>query len=218
MKRFSMMVIPFVVMCFLLLTACHSEPLPPKHPGNICDVFMEYPSWYWTAQATYRTWHVPISVQMAIIHQESHFRADASPANKKWFGLSIWRSSSAVGYAQALDETWRVYVRAAGKISADREDFSDADDFIGWYANRVHHELGVPRRDARSIYLAYHEGFRGFHHRSYREKHWLLNVAQKVQRQSERYRMQLQRCERDLPEKPKTWWEKVIYFFYHEVE
>lgn len=210
-----LIIVAIIFMSLMLITACRSTPSPPKNSNDICEVFKEYPRWYWVAQATNRTWYVPISVQMAIIHQESDFRADASPANKKWFGLSIWHSSSAVGYAQALDETWRLYVKTVGKISANREDFSDADDFIGWYANRAHHELHIPQRDARAIYLVYHEGFEGYRHRSYRHKRWLLRVSKKVQQQAVRYRVQLQRCEVNLPKQPKGWLENIMYFVHH---
>ncbi len=69
----------------------------------------------------------------------------------------LWRKSSSYGYAQAKDETWRWYERSIGK-NRDRDDFSDAIDFIGWYNNQSVRTLGISRTDTFSLYLAYHEG------------------------------------------------------------
>ena len=46
------------------------------------------------------------------------------------------RPSSAHGYAQALTGTWDEYERARGESGADRNEFSDAADFVSWYAGK----------------------------------------------------------------------------------
>ena len=202
MKRFFII---FGIGFIVLLSGCDSST-PPSHPNNLCRVFRDRPTWYWAAKESRHKWHIPISVQMAIMHQESHFLSGAEPPRKKLFGKIPWfRPTTALGYAQAVDETWRRYVKSVGKVSAGRDDFSDAVDFIGWYAHLLHRKLGIANSDARSIYLAYHEGMDGYHRRTYLNKLWLLHVANKVQRHATRYRKQLLRCEKHLPNKP-FWW------------
>ena len=74
--------------------------------------------------------------QLAVMKQESAFdaRAKAPRGERKWFGLVKGdRLSSAYGYAQALDTTWETYKRETGNGGADRHNFRDAADFIGWY-------------------------------------------------------------------------------------
>ena len=38
-------------------------------------------------------------------------------------------------FAQALDGTWERYKSETGREFADRDDFEDAIDFVGWYTN-----------------------------------------------------------------------------------
>ena len=148
-------------------------------------------------------------VQLAIIHQESKFRADARPISRGLFGIPFGRRlSSALGYAQALDGTWAVYKKQTGNSQADREDFRDAVDFIGWYNDVSHKKLRIAKWDARNLYLAYHEGQGGYAQKSYRKKPWLLQVADKVERNAKRYSAQLGRCQDSLnvqDEKESNW-------------
>lgn len=199
-----MLKIIIITTILLLLTGC-SVTAPPKHPKNICKIFRQYPSWYWATKKTRHEWGVPISVQMAIVYQESHFVAHAVPLRQRLFGFIPWlRSTTASGYAQALQGTWREYLKSVGEISAGRNEFSDAVDFIGWYVHLIHRQLHLSLRDVRDIYIAYHEGIDGYRHHHYLHKRWLLRIANKVNRQAQRYRSQLLRCEKRLPKKP--WW------------
>ena len=61
-----------------------------------------------------------------------------------------------------------------------------------------HKQLGISLKNARALYLAYHEGRGGYKRGSYRTKPWLLSVADKVQRQSDRYKIQYQGCKKKL--------------------
>ena len=55
--------------------------------------------------------------------------------------------SSAYGYAQALEGTWDDYRKDTGRRGADRDDFADSSDFIGWYMHGAAGErAGDPRR------------------------------------------------------------------------
>lgn len=179
-------------LCFL--ASCTS--LAPKNTDNICSVFREKDDWYQHAQHTFKRWGIPIPVQMAIMHQESHFVADAQPPRTWLLGFIPWtRPSSAYGYAQALDGTWEQYLTSTDKWDADRDEFADAADFIGWYCDISATRLGVSKWDAKNLYLAYHEGHGGFQRKSYLSKPWLVRVANKVSKRANIFQGQLTGCE-----------------------
>ena len=108
------------------------------------------------------------------------------------------RPASAFGFAQATDDTWRSYKKATGKWAADRNDFADAMDFIGWYNDQSQRRNGIKKNDAYHLYLAYHEGQGGFAKRSFKNKKWLTDVAKKVSSRSNMYTEQLKACEKKL--------------------
>lgn len=180
---------------------------PPSNPNDICLVFRQYPDWYWAAAKARRRWGVPISVIMAVIYQESHFRAGAKPPRTKLLWVIPWcRPTSAYGYSQAVNQTWKRYQKDTGRTSVftRRNAFDDAVDFIGWFANQAHIRAGISKTNAYALYLAYHEGIGGYMRGTYKNKAWLIAVAKKVQRHAWIYRSQLRVCERNLPKKP--WW------------
>lgn len=193
-----------LIIFVLLLVGCSSSP-PPKHPSNICLIFKQYPKWYWATLAVKKKWRVPVSLQMAFVYQESHFRGGAAPTGGFLSKYIPWlRSSSAEGYAQVLDNTWHQYVHAEKKISADRDNFADAVDFIGWYVDQANQRLRIKKNNIYRQYLAYHEGLYGYRYHSYLRKKWLQRVANKVAVRAGRYRRQLVTCSKTLPKKP--WW------------
>jgi hypothetical protein len=148
---------------------------------------------------SYRQWGVPIHVQLAIIYQESAFKDDAKPPRTKLLWVIPWkRQSSAYGYGQVLDGTWDKYRKSTGHRWADRDDFDDVVDFIGWYGATSTRELGISKSDAYSQYLAYHEGQVGYKKKSYRKKRWLQKVAHRVEKRAARYKLQLVGCEDEL--------------------
>jgi hypothetical protein len=162
-------------------------------------IFNEKRGWYDDAAEASDEWGSPIPVLMAIIHQESRFVANAKPPRKKIFGFIPGpRPSNSYGYSQALEGTWEGYQRNAGRYWADRDDFGDSVDFVGWYNDQSYRRNGIPRDDAYRLYLAYHEGHGGYNRGSYRNKGWLLDVARKVDRKANAYHSQLQGCEESL--------------------
>ncbi len=182
-----------IVSLLLLLTGCVTSP--PSDVSNICSMFREKSGWYGDAEDAADKWGSPIPVLMAIMHQESRFRATAKPPRKK----ILWvipgpRPSSSYGYTQALEETWDVYIRDSGNYGADRDDFEDAVDFVGWYNHQSKKRSGIRKDDAYNLYLAYHEGHGGFNKRSFRNKAWLKKVAKKVSGNASRYTQQLKSC------------------------
>ncbi|MDF1757088.1 MAG: transglycosylase SLT domain-containing protein [Legionellaceae bacterium] len=178
----------------VVLTSCMT-PTPPNKVDNICSVFKQYPSWRSDALATERHWQVPVAVQMAIIHQESKFNPTAKPKRTKLLWVIPWtRPSTAYGYSQVLDSTWKIYKKKRGWIFSSRDSFGDATDFIGWYAHQAYIREGISRSDSYSLYLAYHEGITGFKRRTYLKKPWLMAVARKVERRTKIYQSQLAHC------------------------
>lgn len=188
------LVVSFILLCGGCVCA------PPHQVNNVCYIFKQYPKWYWAAQDTQKRWGVPIAVQMAIIHQESRFQANAKPPRRHLLGFIPWtRPSSAYGYTQALDATWNEYRNKSGNHRASRKNFHDALDFIGWYASRASKKLHVSTSNAYIIYLAYHEGVGGVMRKTYKRKVWLMHVAKKVSARSRLYQSQLVRCQKSLP-------------------
>ena len=149
---------------------------PPENPDNICSIFKEKRSWYKAAVKTEKRWKLPPYVLMSFIYQESSFKSDAKPEREKLLGFIPWkRPSSAKGFSQALTLTWEDYKDETGNSRANRKNFADSADFIGWYASKGYYQ-GFERTDARSLYLAYHEGYGGFKKKTYRKKQWLIKV------------------------------------------
>ena len=184
------------LVAMLAIGGCSSVP---DNPADICDIFDEKRSWYKAAKKSEKRWGAPISLQLAILKAESGFIDDAKPKRKRFLGLiPLGRPSSAYGYAQAVDGTWDTYKRATGRNGADRDDFSDAVDFVGWYVDKSAREIGIQRDDAYSQYLAYHEGQGGFKRGTYKRKSRLKRVASKVTSQTKVYDRQLSRCRDDL--------------------
>jgi len=185
------------VSLLMLLAGCTASQ--PRDVNNICAIFEEKSGWYDDAADSRDEWGSPIPTMMAIMHQESRFKAKAKPPRKKIFGFIPGpRPSDAYGYSQALGSTWDGYKRSAGRYGADRDDFGDAIDFVGWYNAQSKRRSGIASNDTYSLYLAYHEGHGGFNRGTYRSKQWLINVARKVDRRAVSYRQQLQRCEESL--------------------
>ena len=168
---------------------------PPSDLNDACAIVQERPIYLRAMHASERQWGVPIYVQMAFIHQESHFVRNARTPYRWSLGIiPMGRASSAYGYAQALDTTWNDYRRETGHYGASRRSIWDATDFIGWYINKTSSVTGIQKWDARDQYLAYHEGIAGFSSGSYGGKSWLIRVAGQVEGRSDLYRRQLVAC------------------------
>ena len=193
-----------IIATVMLVSACATSP--PEQTDNVCDIFREKSGWYADAKESRARWGVPISVLMAFMHQESRFVATAKPPRKKLWGVIPGpRPSDSYGYSQAKNSTWEWYQRSTGNYGADRDDFGDAIDFIGWDNNVSNEQLGIDKQDAFRLYLAYHEGHGGYRKQSYRSKEWLVDVARKVDRQANRYNSQLQDCSEEL--EPRGWFD-----------
>ena len=169
----------------------------PRNLDNACSILQQRPHFYRAFKSTQKRWGVPINVQMAMIHQESRFRSNAKTPMRFFLGIiPRGRQSSAYGYAQALDGTWNEYKKSTNRLVARRSNIRDATDFMGWYMTETKRRNKISLSNAKRQYLAYHEGQTGYSQGSYKNKSWLLNVADKVERRSSMYRRQLKGCGR----------------------
>ena len=196
-----------VLLLSMLLTSCASSP--PEDVDDICKIFSEHPRWYWATLDTEVNWGVSPAIQMAIMHQESKFDRHARPPRQWLLGVIPWfRPSTAYGYAQVLETTWKDYLKFTG-ARRSRADFESASDFIGWYMNNAQKRIPLDLTNANDLYLAYHEGAGGVLRKTYQSKPWLVKVAEKVNKKSESYQKQLAVCQQDLPK--KTLWNRLVY-------
>lgn len=188
------------------LAACSAAR--PERPNDLCAIFLENPDWYEASREAYRDWGVPVPLQLAVIHHESGFDADARPPRS----TILWifpgpRPSSAYGYGQVLDGTWDTYRDSTGESFADRDEFEDVVDFIGWYGHVGETRFGVPRSDPYSYYLSYHEGHGGFSRGTHRGKPQVRRWAKAVAARTRRYALQYQGCRARLDDEiDGPWW------------
>jgi hypothetical protein len=188
----------------LLTMSCSTSP--PRNLRDSCSIFDEKDGWYTSAHRSYERWGVPVPVQLAIVYQESRFVHDAKPPRRRLLWIIPWtRASSAYGYGQIMDSTWDWYRDSTGNHWADRDDFEDVVDFIGWYGNMSQRLLGISKTDAYSQYLAYHEGHGGYRRQTFRKKNWLLRVAGEVDQRARNYGAQLALCEDRLDKGWSLW-------------
>lgn len=156
---------------------------PPSNTFNICAIFDEKPQWRTHMEAAAARYNTPVHVMMGIMWRESRFRQHASPG-----------TTSAYGYAQAINSTWDWYMDVTGNRHARRDNFADAADFVGWYMTQTVRQNGLATSDSFAHYLAYHEGHRGFTLGTYWQKEFLLNAAAEVQTMTGTYQLQLNGC------------------------
>lgn len=181
-------------------------PTPPQDQDNICQIFREQPTWYDDAARSQQRWGTPIATQMAFVHYESSFRSHIRPPRTQLLGFIPWsRPSTAYGYAQAQDPAWRDYMDDAGNTFATRDQMKHALDFIGWYNQETHQQLGIAYDNPKHLYYAYHEGRTGYRRGNHRRKPGVQKVADRVASRSVAYAAQLASCEQEF--RCRRFWE-----------
>jgi len=187
------------------LGACASNTQPTTI-SDICEIFKENPRWYRAANRSVKSRGGNLHVPMSIIYQESSFKAKARPPMKYFLGIiPKGRASNAYGYAQALKSTWNEYEKDVGSSWRNRDDFSDAFDFVLWYMDKTHQRNSTSKWDAYAQYLNYHEGQGGYARGTYKSKGWLIRTAKKVDARAKRYARQLHNCKSQLDKVKRSW-------------
>ncbi len=185
-----------LLMLFGLVSSCMSLR-QPSNTANLCTIFAEKSFWYRHAVNAERKWKIDKTVLMAVIKQESSFIRDARPPRTRILGLIPWkRPTTAYGYAQAVNETWSDYKVRNKRPHANRTNFRDSIDFVGWYLDMAATTANVSRDNARNLYLTYHEGVAGYKSGNWRKNTKVLVAATKVSDTTKEYEKQLEDCDR----------------------
>ena len=184
----------FLILLIIFITGCSSIP---QNTSNSCSIFNERYLWYKHAKKTEQKWGTPIYIQLAIIKMESDFDWLAKPPRQKLFKIIPFkRPSSSFGYSQAVKGTWEQYKNETGNKLATRTRFKDSVDFIGWYTDKTESLLKISKKDAFRQYLAYHEGWGGY--KNYKNNQKVIVLAKNIEKQSNKYKSQLQDCQKRL--------------------
>ena len=192
MKKQSLILSSLIFIFFI--SACSSIP---KNTADGCSIFSERYLWYKHAKKTEQKWGTPIYIQLAFIRMESDFDWLARPKRLKLFKVIPYRRpSSSLGYSQAVKGTWEQYKKETNKRLATRTRFKDSVDFIGWYTNKTEKILKVSKKDAFKQYIAYHEGWGNY--KNYKNNKKVINLAKRVEKQSNIYKQQLSECKNSL--------------------
>ena len=182
---------------FLILFILSSCSSIPSNTKNSCDIFSEKYLWYKHAKKAEKKWGAPIYIQLAFIKKESDFDWLAKPERTKLFKIIPYkRKSSSFGYSQAIKGTWNLYKKETNNPLATRTRFKDSVDFIGWYIDKTEKLLKISKTDAYRQYIAYHEGWGNY--KNYKNNKKVILFAKKVKEQSNLYRKQLNKCQKNL--------------------
>jgi hypothetical protein len=180
----------------LFLAGCASAP---SRINNACAIFDQrdglFNNWSRDAKAASRKYGVPVPVMMATIYVESSFQPYARPQRTKLLGFIPWkRRSTAYGYAQALDGTWKEYQKETRNWSGRRSNFGDAIDFVGWYHSKSSRVNGISLNDPYNLYLAYYSGHRGYSRGVWKNNGPIKGAAAKSSKIASNYAAQLRTC------------------------
>ena len=187
----------YLLILLFFVTACSSIP---KNTQNSCAIFEERYLWYKHARASYEKWGAPIHLQLAFVKKESDFNWLAKPPRRKLFKvIPFKRPSSSFGYSQAVKGTWEQYKRETGNKLATRASFRQSVNFIGWYVNKTHKLLKIPKNDAYRQYLAYYKGWGDY--KNYSKDKKAIIYAKSTRDIANEYRKQLTRCKDKLNRK-----------------
>ena len=100
----------FILLNYAIIAGCVGIP---KNQDDACSIINQKKSWRSALKKTERKWGVSPGMQLSFIKTESNFRPTARTQRKYFLGLiPSGRISSAYGYSQALDGTWKEYKRS----------------------------------------------------------------------------------------------------------
>ena len=182
----------FILFNYIIISGCIGIP---KNQEDACSIIKQKKSWRTALKKTERRWGISPGMQLAFIKTESNFKPTARTQRKYFLGLiPSGRISSAYGYSQALDGTWKEYKKSTGNRYHRRSNFAHSTNFIGWDADKTKRLLGISKNNAYLQYLAYHQGQAGFKTGAYKNKKALLKVANKTALNKKKFDRQLKKC------------------------
>ena len=182
---------------FLFFYSCSSIP---KNTNDGCSIFSERYWWYKHSKKIEQKWGVPIYIQLAFIKMESDFDWLAKPKREKIFKvIPFKRPSTSFGYSQAIKGTWKQYKSETNNPLATRTRYKDSVDFIGWYINKTEKILKISKNNVFKQYIAYHEGWGNY--KNYKKNQKVMQLANRVKIQSDKYKRQLENCKTKLNRK-----------------
>ncbi|RCL01367.1 MAG: Lytic transglycosylase [Candidatus Tokpelaia sp. JSC085] len=185
-----------VLSVVVLLAGCARTP---TQISNICAVLSQNDgpvfNWQRSSKRAEQKYGIPMPIILATIYAESGFQQRAKPPRKKLLGLIPWkRLSTAYGYSQAVNGTWKEYRRKTGHKTACRTSFDDAAQFIAWFHRESIRKNAISPNDVYGLYLNYHMGHRAYARGSHSA--FAIQKAQQVQMMAQRYAIQLRNCGR----------------------
>jgi hypothetical protein len=184
----------FLALNYLIISGCMNVP---KNQGDACSIIKQKKSWRSALKKTERKWGVSPGMQLAFIKTESNFRPTARTERKYFLGvIPSGRISSAYGYSQALDGTWKEYKKSTGHKYHRRSNFAHSTNFIGWYINKTNKILKISKKDAYRQYLAYYKGWGDY--KNYSKDKKAIIYAKSVKDMALKYRKQLTICKKNL--------------------
>tara|TARA_Y100000816_G_scaffold289461_1_gene275951 strand:- start:3897 stop:4496 length:600 start_codon:yes stop_codon:yes gene_type:complete len=186
-----------LLILILFLTACSSVP---KNTNNSCAIFEDRYLWYKHTKKVEEKWGIPVYIQLAFIKKESNYNFFARPPRHKLFKVIPYkRKSSSFGYSQAIKSSWNLYRKETGNKLALRTSFRSSVDFVGWYLNKSHKILKIPKNDAYKLYLSYYLGWSDY--KNYSKDKKAIIYAKSVKDIASKYRKQLTTCRDQLNRK-----------------
>jgi hypothetical protein len=153
---------------------------------NACHLLDRNPDWAESLSAASARWNVKPGVMLAVIDQESRFRADA-----RGQGAQGDNPPRNFGYAQANLRTWNWFLRETGRASGSRTDFALSVEFVGWHFAEMERRIGAPRTNTTAHYLAYKLGEGGYRRGGSAASRTL---ASQLVARAERFDRQLEGC------------------------
>ena len=188
MKNFKKITFSLAVaFATLAITSC-SEGAKVDGSMGVCDILAKNPSWSKSLKTAQDKYKLPPAFAMAIIYQESKFKAEAKA-----------KGSTAYGYAQAINGTWK-HFQDDVKSNAKRNNFNDSVQFVGWYTAQLAKGTKLKITDNYNIYMAYMLGATGFKRYkagTFKNKTKIVEdkkLAQKVKDFTAHYQSQFKKC------------------------
>lgn len=117
--------------------------------ANACNLLASHPQWKDDVIEASQRWGISKGAILAIIDQESRFRATASN------GVNY-------GYAQSNPRTWNWFLRDADMGERARTDFNASAHFVGWHFKTMSRRIHASMSDVVNQYLVYKMGEGGY--------------------------------------------------------